>query len=294
MKVNLESIDKQFRHNKGKNLFYDGVLNSLGFIPETLDAIEGIDLIDKESEELLINYLTDRAIREFCAINQYFSFDQQAHKQLRALYSELFSTVKMKKLPVESIARKHYENLIIWLQNTNSFAVDIYESKGESIDSVACSEYSPELQMEILQLDLDQIMEPVLDIGCGVKAGLVLYLRSQGIEAFGIDRFAEEDTMLQKSDWLDFRYEKDSWGTICSNLGFSNHFHHHHLRQDGSFIDYARKYMEILASLKPGGSFHYAPDLPFVEQFLDNGKYLLSRQSIREFEFKSTVIKRLL
>lgn len=63
--------------------------------------------------------------------------------------------------------------------------------------------------------------------------------------------------------------EMKKWGTIVSNLGFSNHFNHHNLREDGNFIKYAKTYMNILYSLKPGECFHYAPDLPFIEKYLD-------------------------
>lgn len=288
-----DSIDKQFEFNQGKNLFYQGILNSLRFSPETLNAIEKIDLIDPDSENLLIDYLTNRAVQEFCKINQYFAFDKQAHLSLRNLYADLFTNIKNRKSSIDSVAEKHYDNLIKWLQETNSFAEKVYASKGEMLESVACSEYSAEMQNEILQIDPDHIIEPVLDIGCGKQGNLVLFLRQKGIEAYGFDRLAFDSPALNNSDWFEFEFEKDKWGTIISNLGFSNHFHHHHLRNDGNFIDYAKKYMEILGSLKTGGSFHYAPDLPFVEQYLDKDKYQLTKLSIGNYEFHSSRIKRL-
>ena len=288
-----DSIDKQFRFNKNKNLFYDGILNSLRFSPDTLDALERIDLADPDSADLLADYLTDRAIQEFCMVNQYYTFDKQARSDLRNIYVDLFANIKSRSLSMEKVAEKHYDNLISWLQETNPFAEKIYDSRGEKIDPVVCSEYSPALQVEILQIDIDHLMEPVLDIGCGEKGNLVLYLRQMGIEASGFDRLTFSDPYLYSSDWLEHEFEKERWGTITSNLAFSNHFQHHHFRNDGSYIDYARKYMEILNSLKPGGCFHYAPDLPFIEQFLDKEKFQLSKQSIGEYDFKSTVIRRL-
>jgi len=51
--------------------------------------------------------------------------------------------------------------------------------------------------------------------------------------------------------------------------------------------------MDILNSLKIGGSFHYAPDLPFIERYLDKNKYQLSARNIGGYDFKATVIKRL-
>lgn len=293
MKIYQDNIDKQFEFNQGKNLFYHGILNSLRFSPETLNAIEKIEFIDSDSENLLVDYLTNRAIQELCKINQYYTFDKQAQLNLRNLYVDLFANLKKSKSSIDSITEKHYDNLIKWLQDTNSFAEKIYTSKGEMIESVACSEYSPDLQMEILQIDIDRIMEPVLDIGCGKQGSLVLCLRQKDIEAYGFDRFAYDTPVLSNSDWFEYTFEKDKWGTITSNLGFSNHFQHHHFRNDCNFIDYAKKYMDILSSLKIGGCFHYAPDLPFVEQYLDKDKYQLTKRSIGDYEFKSVKIKRL-
>jgi len=293
MKDYKDNIDKQFEFNQGKNLFYNGILNSLKFSPETLNAIEGIDLIDPNSEGFLIDYLTNRAVQEFCKINQYYNFDKQAQTTLRSIYAELFTNLKNRQWSLDSIAEKHYAGLIKWLQETNSFAEKIYNSKGELIESVACSEYSPELQIEILQIDLNQINEPVLDIGCGKQGNLVLYLRQKGFDAYGFDRFIYNTPFLSNSDWFEYKFEKDKWGTIVSNLGFSNHFQHHHFRNDGNYISYAKRFMDILNSLKIGGSFHYAPDLPFVEQHLDNDKYLLTKQPVGGYEFKASIIKRL-
>ncbi|MBP1644970.1 MAG: hypothetical protein H6Q16_545 [Bacteroidetes bacterium] len=293
MKIYQDNIDQQFEFNQGKNLFNNGILNSLRFSKETLDAIKDIDLIDSESENLLIDYLTNRAIQEFCKINQYYTFDNQAKIMLRNLYVDLFTNIKNHEDSINLIATKHYDNLIKCLQETNSFAEKIYNSKEELIQSVVCSEYSPELQIKILQIDIDNIIEPVLDIGCGRKGDLVLYLRQKGIEAYGFDRFAYKNSFLINSDWFEYKFEREKWGTITSNLGFSNHFQHHHFRNDGNFIDYAKKYMDILNSLKIGGSFHYAPDLPFIEQYLDLEKYKLMKENVCNYKFKSMKIERL-
>ncbi len=293
MKNFQDNIDKQFGFNQGKNLFHNGLVNSLKFSPETLIAIEKIDLIDSDSENLLIDYLTNRAIQEFCKINQYYTFDKQAQLALRNLYVDLFTNIKNHNSAIDSIAEKHYDNLIKWLQETNPFAEKVYPSKREMIEPVACSEYSPDLQIEILQIDIHQIIEPILDIGCGKQGNLVLFLRQKGLDAYGFDRFAYENPFLSNSDWFEYKFDKDKWGTITSNLGFSNHFKHHHFRNDGNFVDYAIKFMEILSSLKIGGYFRYAPDLPFIEQYLDNDKYQITKRTIRNYEFKSTIIKRL-
>ncbi len=292
--VNFQNnIDKQLAFNQGKNLFYQRILDSLKFSPETLKAIKSIDLIDTDSEKLLIDYMTNRALQAFCKINQYYCFDKNAQTALRNLYAELFKNLKNNPSSIETISEIHYKNLIKWLQETNPFAERIYNSKGEIIESVACFEYSPELQIEILQIDLKQISQPILDIGCGKYGSLVLYLRQLGKDAYGFDRFSYDNPFLENSDWFDFKFEKDKWGTIISNLGFSNHFQHHHLRDDGNYIEYAKKYMDILNSLNTGGCFYYAPDLPFVEQYLDKNKYFITKVAVGNFGINSAKIKRL-
>ena len=293
MKIFQENIDKQFEFSQGKNLFHEGIVQKSHFIPDTVNAIGRLSEIDADSENVLIDYATNRALETFCAINQYYTFDSKSQKTLRELYTGLFSALRNNPSKLDSIAEWHLTNLKKWLSETNPFAAKLYESKTEIIEPVACSEYSPELQIDILQIDNEQVVGPVLDIGCGKLGKLVHHLRGLGIETYGIDRFVQCDNSLAESDWLTFEYGTEKWGTITSNLGFSNHFNHHHLRNDGSFMAYAKKYMEILHSLKIGGSFHYAPDLPFIEQYLDNGKYQLTKRDVGAANFRSVKITRL-
>lgn len=288
-----ENIDQQFGFNQGKNLFYQGILDCLRFSPETMAAIEKMDTLDTDSENLLIDELTRKAIQEFCRINQYYTFDKEDRQALRNLYTELVANLKNRTSAADVIAEQHYQKLITWLKQTNPFAEQIYSPKGEMIEAVACSEYSPDLQIEILDLDIKLVASPALDIGCGKQGRLVMFLREKGLEAFGFDRFAGENPYLSNADWFEFHFERGRWGTIISHLGFSNHFYHHHVRNDGNFAEYARKYMEILESLKPGGSFHYAPALPFVEQYLDSEKFRLTTRNIGSYEFKASKITRL-
>jgi len=58
------------------------------------------------------------------------------------------------------------------------------------------------------------------------------------------------------------------------------------------YVSYAKKYMEILHSLKFGGYFYYAPDLPFIEQFLDDKEFQINNFEIENLEYESTIIKR--
>lgn len=281
------SIDHQFCTHKNANLFNNTALETLCFNEDTLEAIRNIGSMDKEHEMLLLNYVTDKAIREFCRVNQYYCFSTSDREQLKAIYTDLFSALREESVSIKMVEEQHYRNLTAWLKSANPFAEQIYSNLDITIDPVPCSEYSAELQFRFLRIDLSSICEPLLDIGCGEHGNVVNYLRTRGIEAYGIDRFAPQSDYLTRCDWLEFTFERESWGTIVSNLGFTNHFVHHHFRQDGNFIAYAKKYMEILSSLKINGSFHYAPAVPFIESFLDSSKYTVEHFPT-EFGISST------
>ncbi len=252
-----------------------------------------IDRLTPDSKQSLIDYATDKAIEEFCRVNQYYSFDLKAKNNLRKIYSDLFENFQTKTNSIEDISKNHYEKLKSWLKENNPFAEKIYKNSDEKVSQVACSEYSPELQIDILQIDVKHLMQPVLDIGCGVNGYLVNYLKNQGIEVLGIDRFKFTTSNLITADWLEYDYGKEKWGTIVSNLGFSNHFNHHNLREDGNYIEYGKTYMNILNSLKVGGCFYYAPDLPFIEKYLDNKQFDLRKYEINECDFKTTKIQKM-
>jgi len=287
------SIDKQIASSQGKNLFHDGVPASIEFIELLVHNLKKINNLSVEQEQELIEYTADQVLQEFCRINQYYSFGAAELKALRDIYSVLFSNIRNNSSSVAELSDTHFKNLRNFLYKTNPFAGKIYPQLDEALEPVACYEYTPELQLEILRLNINELMEPVLDIGSGRQGNLVKYLRGKGIEAYGFDRLPENLPFLTSADWLDYSYGDSKWGTIVSNLGFSNHFHHHHLREDGDFVNYAKKYMEILSSLKPGGCFHYAPGLPFIEAYLNRDLYQLSDHTFAKENFRSIIIKRL-
>ena len=291
-------IKEQISLNSGKNLFADDRVNSLQLIEVTESLVEKVQHMDAESEKEMIDFLTDEALQEFCRVNQYFSFNTESVNGLKAIYGELSHKIRgldsnAGQKELSAISQDHYRNLCDWLVHTNAFAGEMYSSDQEYAKPVACSEYTPDLQLSILQIDLKSLLEPVLDVGCGREMNLVNYLRDNGVEAYGIDRFDNENPYYIKTDWLEYDFEPEKWGSIISNLGFSNHFIHHNLRADGNYREYAQKYMEILQSLKTGGTFYYAPDLPFIEKHLDKFNYQYSGYAIEGSEFKTSRITRI-
>jgi len=294
----FEYIDKQLESSDRKNLFYSGDSGGLDFIDETRHIIGEFKSIDTAGDEFLVEYTTDRVLSKFCQSNQYYSFDKNARDNLKKIYRNLIMEIRNlngygNEKILKGLARKHHENLAGWLRCYNSFAEKLYPSEQQTIEPVACSEYSAELQVKIFRLDITKIFEPVLDIGCGSNGLLVKLLREKGFEAYGFDRFAPECCYFEKADWLDFRFEKQKWGTITSNLGFSNHFKHHHLRIGSDYIRYARKYIEILESLKTGGSFFYAPTLPFIEPYLDSGIFRIEKTETGIQDYETVKVTRL-
>jgi len=293
MKKLEEFIVSQIESNRGKNLFYKEINKTMEFKKPTLYSILHLGELTPSNLNLLIDYTTEKVLQEFCRANQYFSFKEKDKSSLNTIYWNLYHSLIEKSTSIDIISQAHYENLKAWLAKTNPFSREMYREKKSVIKYVACSEYSAFLQKNILQLNNTHLIEPILDIGCGKAGYLVEDLRKNKFEAYGIERFSSKSQYIEKADWLEFDYGIEKWGTIVSNLGFSNHFIHNHLREDGNFIEYADKYTKILKSLKIGGSFHYAPDLPFIEKYFDKNDFSITKYDIENLPFKITIIKRL-
>jgi len=161
-----------------------------------------------------------------------------------------------------------------------------------SVGAMVCEEYPAQFQMDLLGIALERIKESVLDIGCGHEGRLVRYLRSQNVEAYGFDRSMEvQESYLQKQDWFDYVFEADTWGTIVSNMAFTNHLIYAHRHNFEQFEQYLLKTKEILAALVEGGSFYYAPGLPFIERLLNPTQFKVDSTRIIGHVFASVLTK---
>jgi hypothetical protein len=83
-----------------------------------------------------------------------------------------------------------------------------------------------------------------------------------------------------RGDWLRADFGVRRWGTILSHQGFSLHFWHQHLAQRSAAEEYARAFMRILGALREGGTFAYAPGLPFLEEHLPRAQYRISTHAL--------------
>lgn len=290
----LDSIVAQLSFNEKKNLFYIDSENEFITLSEST-----IDFINDRRTELinyfetvyfnngrnnLIDLIIDRVLKVFYQSNQFIDFTSDNITELKQYYVSLLSDIYNhltgtgEKMP-DKIIRRHYNNLRFWISKTNPF-VKVINSNRPFIVEVVCSEYTPEMQLSVLELDINSLKQPVLDIGCGFSANLVKYLRGKGIKAYGLDRvIKEEKEYYIKTDWLSYYFFPDSWGTVIAHMSFSNHFMHHHLRNDGNYVEYAKKYLQIINSLKYDGNFIYSPSISFVEDHIDKNKFSVSRKN---------------
>ncbi|MFD1423343.1 class I SAM-dependent methyltransferase [Laceyella tengchongensis] len=229
------------------------------------------------------------------ATNQYLNFRQRDIRRLERMMrsflldlADLCQQGKVTPARLTQVFNKQALKVSQWLLESNGLHAFQLEGDQVLVRRVPCAEYDASFQLELLQIEPANLREPVLDIGCGAQALLVNALREQGIDAYGLERLDQvENPFIYAANWLDFHFVPDKWGTIISNMAFSNHFWHHHIRKDGDYASYAQKYMEILRSLQVGGSFVYAPGLPFVEDILTDSSddYTVIRRPLDPFPF---------
>lgn len=218
--------------------------------------------------------LADQLVRWLHRHNQFLYATAQTRAELGQVYAQTLADAA--ELLAEARTEQEVEDGLPQLlaEHHQRLALALKVAFGARLRDTVQAEYSPGLQIAVL--GLSQVETPVLDVGCGATAALVDYLRDAGIEGVGMDRDAQAPGVVQ-ADWLTQDYGRGIWGTVISHLGFSLHFLHHHLSDHELAFDYARAYMRILASLRVGGRFAYAPALPFLEAVLGDNYRVESR-----------------
>lgn len=288
-KISKDIINQQLACNSHVNLYHDGAIDAFLSVDQLwADSFAGYTPDEKEH---LISYVTEQALKALYGINQYYQFNNDAVEDLKAIYRSVF---EMKERNEKVSVKKHARNIQNWLKKHQSVYQAYFEKQTTMLSNfVPCFEYSALLQTDLLGLNIQHIQQPVLDVGCGEKANLVHYLKSMNIDVMGIDRLCDENELTHQADWLEYDFQPDTWGTIISHLGFTNHFRFQHLQLHGNAETYAGKFMDILHSLKPGGSFYYSPGLEFIEQFLPANKYRVVTKNSGISDFKSVCICRI-
>ena len=251
------------------------ILDNLAFY-QNLDASERVDAFAGS----IYNWF----IRECVGRNQYLVFPESSYRRIFALYRDLIVRLRGVSRGIERVDAEKAVEGIVRAHRANLVSVIRGIAREEAGDRAVfpCAEYSAAFQLDVLGLGDGPIRGPFLDIGCGEKAALVLEVRARGIEAVGIDQYMGADSVAIRANWLEFPYIPDYWGTVVSHMAFSNHFVRA-VRGDPELAAlYHAVYREILESLRPGGTFRYAPALPKAEAFIDRSRFSLERRANKE------------
>jgi len=294
-----DRIALQVQSNQHLNLLASIEVASFEFTESIKELILQIAQEQWHKQELteLIDLCVKTALASFYEVNQYYYFDRAACTELERIYFQLVLDIKEQRsgsIDFHSLGSKHFLRLKHWLLQYYPEAHHIYPSEIPKIEQpVVCAEYSAALQLEVIGIDINTLVEPILDIGCGKEQQLVTYLQQKGFAAYGLDRMVNESATSFQESWLEFDYKPHHWGTIISHLGFSNHFLHQHLRQSELALQYATTFKRILTSLKEGGTFYYTPGLPFIESYLSSVEFKVETKQVKGTIFQASSITRL-
>lgn len=274
-------IKRQIEANKHLNLLFEHLEREV-FIDESFRN----GLLKLKSEGVkdissILDYTVRETIRAIYQINQYLAIPGEEINRLRKMYISTWN--KIDHHSFHRIIRKHHQNLSRWIAQFYPDAFLASLQNAESIGEVKNEEYSARFQESLYALRVGDLMEPILDIGCGERAYLARRLHEAGKRITGIDRLIQrDDPYLIETDWFNYPLEKSQWGTIIANMSFSNHLLYTLYNDKDRILNYYLKYREIIDALKPGGRFLYAPSLPFIEDRLDTDQYKVERREVTE------------
>ncbi|MAT41671.1 MAG: hypothetical protein CL609_04965 [Anaerolineaceae bacterium] len=149
--------------------------------------------------------------------NQFISLTTQNIDDLKTLYQKYVASIRdfLHQETSYFVFKTHYQFLL--LQHFNDLHHQLKNITPEPIRpallnvNVVCAEYDPKLQLEIMNINLKKIKQPVLDIGCGAAANLIHYLTELGISCLGIDQLCKNTVNTQKIDWFTFSTQPNTW-----------------------------------------------------------------------------------
>jgi hypothetical protein len=290
-------IEQQIEINKSKNLLYASVEQVIELDPNFLAALE--ELLGSASGDSLgcvpsdvVSLAVQALLTKLYSINPYLRISPGEVEELEAIYQETWQGMLRTRDIRATLRERHYPQLSRWLAAVYPKEFLKYLRTSPLVGRVVCEEYSAELQVELFQIEVSQMKQPVIDIGCGSHANLVRHLRSLGVEAYGFDRSLETyDGYLEQTDWFEYVFEPVRWGTVISNMAFTNHLNYAYRHDRAHLERYLLKMREVIESLAVGGRFYYAPGLPFVEQRLAPTQYGVERRCIMDDICVSTVTR---
>jgi len=290
-----ENAVKQFNTSKNKNIFCQSG-KILSFSESAKNNIKLMrqykDSISVSDKDYLISFLVHGLVYNLISVNQYYNFSKKDYQKIKKLYLVLYDEIINSNLSDLELEDKHFTRIKEFIKTTNPSIYKQNLNNSYSVLKAVCAEYSAEFQIDLLGIEINNLKQPVLDIGCGKAGSLVSYFLGKNFQAFGIDRAVKNSNNFLKTNWLEYNYGLEKWGTVISNISFSSHFLNHFLSNDNFVNDYTRAYINILKSLKKGGKFIYAPSLIIIENLLDSSLYEIIREKIDNVFNKTTIIKK--
>jgi hypothetical protein len=295
----LASITQRFQSNAelelGDYIFFNSLFHTIAkeqvefMSAHRLEIIEHLGVADAVNE--LVTHCIDSTKRYTYERNQFVNFTAEYDELLNAEYVDFMRQTRTALqngktetgLEAEMVAvlKVHHERLRLIMASYCVTYQDNNLSENPLLRTVPCEEYSAGFQLSVMGIELHELVEPVLDIGCGTKGTLVNYLRGRGITAYGVDRLAPESPHFFRNDWFDFDYSEHRWGSILAHQSLSTHFIYSYLHQPISIEKFTKLTMNILVSLPVGSFLGYAPGLPFFESQVEKlGRFKIARQKI--------------
>lgn len=237
----------------------------------------------------IYNYFVSECIQN----NQYISLSNETINRINDIYINLVKKLKQISTDnydnelIESIVIKHREQLL------NALSENEYHKCDNQL-YIPCSEYSGSFQYTLLRLNQFRLLEPVMDIGCGKEYELLKYLEHAGYkDIFGIDQYISDNNFIACTNWFDYKFEPNKWGTVIAHMSFSNHFRRSLINEDISLKKYKDKYAEILRSLQINGLFIYTPSIKQIENSINKSYYSVAYyENMNDRNLDTVVIKR--
>lgn len=264
----------------------------LAFLCRYQDAVvqwidHHINLSHPQAQAEVTEFFLQHTIAFLRTKNQFLVIPEREQAALGTEYIRFLSDFRDVLRRTHSYHRLEYNLKTVLAEHQTQLEQFVYNLAGSNISydfifsAPTCGYYSSTLQLQILHTSAEQLVEPILDLGCG-QGELVQFLRSRSQQAIGVDSSPASHPFCLCSDWFNFPFTPGALGTIISHMAFSLHFLHHYLRGGNLLETYAQCYMDVLSALKPGGSFMYTPGLPFIEALLPQEKYQVERFEINQ------------
>ena len=260
-------ISRQIHSNEDVNLFFRDLEQAITVDEDFKHKVLELKRQDETDIHKLAQTTARAAITRFFSINQFIHPSLDDRKALEHIYYETYSLLDEHNF--EQAMHSHFERLAAWIARLYPDRFVQLLNREPCIGGVIDNEYTVEFQSTVFGFDLDALQEPILDIGCGANACLVRELIRKHKSVIGIDRLIERpDERLIETDWFDFEFQREYWGTIIANMSFTNHLQYAVAQNTDDIRAYYLTYKSIIESLAAGGCFYYAPSVDFIEQRL--------------------------